>query len=261
MGWSPNNEWVIYMSVTGYSSDYFNAYIKSVRAASLDGTTNRFLYVVSPHISRENIVGWTTDHSFVRYSSIFEVGMFNLEEIIITTGEQIIIIDSPFTSVALDPISTTLAVTIGEFIGGDLNIPFGIYFRFPGDMRAHLLLPGEYGVKWHPQFGQFSAGSKVIGLSGDVNLLPDNIRWISISPNGRYILSSGNAGVDLIKSDGEFQKHISNNRYSSGFFWLPDSSGFITARGTLIVFFEQQGWAESIIGDVKWWDELYLIIQ
>ncbi|MEK6256260.1 MAG: hypothetical protein N2C13_02940, partial [Chloroflexota bacterium] len=207
--------------------------------------------------------GWTSNNSFIRTSRLFEQAPGNLEEINLLSGGILPLIGTHHLDANFDPHSKVLLVTIGSHKGSDPGIPHGVYIRFPGELRAHLLLQGDYWVKWYSPYKLFTAfnesGIYTIDTEGIVRQHIYDMRWTSVSPDGAFFITTNENGIDLYTSNGEFQKHLSDNRYPGEITWLPDSTGFYLAMEFLVAYFEQEGWQEKKFTPLEWYGEIYIV--
>lgn len=228
MEWSPDSRWIVYMDASSWLPEGFA--VEGVRAVTADGSIDRELYHLDSW--QENIIGWTSDHTFVVETRNFEAPSFDLREVDIEAGSVRLLYEGPFNGAALDPETGDLVVNISGDIFWTPTITRGLYSLGGQELVPQLLIPGTYTwVESYPQMDSFAArnesyGFVMFGPDGETRLELDQAPAFP-SPDGRWLLVRRPFGLELYDSTGKLIKSFDIEGHGYDVHWLPDSHMFL----------------------------------
>ena len=184
-------------------------------------------YVPISKSQGEVFVGWLNAQTFISYSLTSD-GPSTLRQVNSDTFDTSIIQEGSFTTVALDPVSSSLALVLGSENGVNQEMVEGVYLLAPGAVDFQLIRGGIWTkLSWEPG-GMFLAngpqGLFAFGSEGEAMALP-NEDWATFSPSGNWMIAWGD-GARLYQPPSVYPLQTLTEDQVQVVFWQPDSKGF-----------------------------------
>ncbi len=261
--WSPDGRWIVHTGVSSLGTGAGFA-MEGIWAAEADGTSVRSLYPIPENSGDEVIHGWLSEDEFVvsTWNAIY--GDQALRTYNIQTGETRMIIENPFTTLALDPGTGTVLYYVDRYTAQD-PADSG-FFKFHIDTGTTTVLTEEpTRFAWDSASGSYLiiTESRTFSMTpgGAETIFPSEIRTFPVFLPGsdRWAAAQGGAelpGIWASTSDGSVLK-LSQEPFS-GVSWTPDggliaygSPGLAYAPPGLDTFI-QTGTESLLVSEAVW---------
>ena len=242
--WSQDSNWLISQELgdSGLEDGWRSEIVMSLSVPNFD--SQNVVYLPKLSTQREVFVGWINAQNFISYSLTAE-GPATIRHVNVETQSAAIIFQGVFDYLVFDPVTKSLAISLGFELAGHQGMIGGIYLNHPDSPSFSLLQAGDWKrLSWDPA-GIFVAmgtqGVFTFKPDGEGSLFP-NESDVRLSPNGQWMIAWGDGqgtavGARLYQPESKHQLQVVIESPVNVVLWQPDSKAFIVqSEGALYRF-------------------------
>ena len=226
--WSPGGQALVFQEADTRDNPYRwrASLVGSIAFENLE----RVNYLYSPpNDSLEEVyAGWINDSRLLIYTRA-ETGNHQLRLLNVLGGTPTVLFEGYFDSVSLNHVDGSVALLIKEEAARINKQSPGVYLRRSDSTKFDQFVLGDYEwLGYDRGLGKFVTNSQIDTTVFDANGIKLSLvgaSRLSASPDGQWLISWSEAGVNLHTADGKFLQQITNNTVES-LFWQTDSKGF-----------------------------------
>ena len=237
--WSPDSLWLVVQEVDSFG-DGKTWQVDHIVANRMVYRQFNLLYPPPQGGAGEVFLGWTGPATLLAYSRS-QAGGFALHQFDLDKLKDHPLYAGPFSEIAFDPQSKTLAILQSSPNGGKAAQEPGLYLMRTDETSPRLAQAGEWRhLSWSPKMNSFSAA----GSQGVLTITPDGQYTLikaetdcAASPNKSWVVcfagegTASNPGLRLYKPGSQVLQTITGEAVQE-VAWQPDASGFFYLAGS-----------------------------
>lgn len=232
--WSQDSNWLISQELgdSGQDGGWRSEVVMSLGVPNYDSQNT--VYLPNSSSQREVFVGWINAQNFISYS-LTAKGPDTIRQVNVDTQSTVIIFQGLFDHLVFDPVTKSLAISLGFELAGHQGMIGGVYLYKPDSPSFSLQQAGDWKrLSWDPA-GIFVAA----GMRGVFTFKPDgegmlfpNEGDVRLSPNGQWMIAWGDGqsttvGARLYQPDSTHHLQVIIESPVNEVLWRPDSKAFI----------------------------------
>ncbi|MDY6845599.1 MAG: hypothetical protein SVP52_00485 [Chloroflexota bacterium] len=225
--WGLDSSWLISQEL-GRTSSGETWRAENVTGVNVPEFDNQNTFYLPRGESQEEVfVGWLNNQTFVSYSLTSD-GPSTLRRVNVENFDISIIQQSSFDAVAIDPVSHTIAVILGDGSVTAQGKVEGVYLLRPEDIDFKLQRGGLWrDLKWESGGMFIASGSQgLFAFSSDgQNMFLPGEKAGDLSPKGNWMLTWGE-GARLYQPPSVYPLQTLTEDNVETVFWQPDSKAF-----------------------------------